>query len=178
MGSAEREAERLDAPIQKLDLELAVDDRPLLPDQLIGALFGHNAAALLIDVSAVRRTGRLPVEANDKARGVTAPCRSHDEVDISRMKSIVDLAVWLLQRDGLAAERPIACERPFFQSQARGVADEVLRLLRRAKIRLARFQVVPIRRCFNPSGVRGHYVATEGAGPCPGFDQHLLNVAL
>src|SRR5207247_642084 len=68
MGSAEREAERLDAWIEKLDFELAVDDRALLPDQLIGALFGHNAAALLIDVSAVRRTGRLPGEANDKSR--------------------------------------------------------------------------------------------------------------
>src|SRR5439155_16518413 len=130
MGSSEREAECLDAGIQKLDLELAVDDRRLLPDQLMAALFGHNAAALLIDVSAVHRTGRLPVEADDKSRRGTAPCRSHDEVDITRVKSIVDLAVRLLQRDGLAAERPIACERPFVQSQARCVADEVLRLRR------------------------------------------------
>ncbi len=146
MGSAEREAERLDAWILKLDLELAVDDRPLLPDQLIGALFGHNAAALLIDVSAVRRTGRLPVEANDESRGGPAPGRSHDEVDVTRVKSIVDLAVRLLRCDGLAAERPIACECPFVQSQARCVADEVLRL-GRAEISLARCQVVPIRRC-------------------------------
>ena len=52
-GSAERERESLHARTQKLDFELAIGDRVLLPDQLVHPLFGHRAVARFIDVNAV-----------------------------------------------------------------------------------------------------------------------------
>ena len=59
--SAEREGERLHASIEELDLELSIDDRLRLSDQLIQPLFDHRAVAAVVHVEAVSRTRRLPV---------------------------------------------------------------------------------------------------------------------
>ena len=55
--SAERERERLSARVEKLDLELAIHDRPWLSDQLMKSLFGEHAVAQLVDVDAVCSAG-------------------------------------------------------------------------------------------------------------------------
>src|SRR2546428_1901483 len=64
MGSAEREAERLDAEIQKLDLELAVDDRPLLPGS--GPTPGGCGRSL-------RRSAPSRARSNQQTRVVSRP---------------------------------------------------------------------------------------------------------
>ena len=55
---AEREREGLHAGIEKLDLEQPIGDRLGLPDQLIQALLGDRAVALVVDIDAVSRTWR------------------------------------------------------------------------------------------------------------------------
>jgi hypothetical protein len=61
---AESERKSLDARTQKLDLELVIDDRLLLPDQLVQPLLGHDALAFRINVNATagsqRRQQRRP----------------------------------------------------------------------------------------------------------------------
>ena len=70
-GSAERESKSLHARIEKLDLELAIGDRPGLSDQLIQPLFGHGAVAL-----ARRRRLRAPrlAAAHRSAHGIARTC--------------------------------------------------------------------------------------------------------
>ena len=63
-GSAKREAEELDARLQKLDLEDALGDRGRLADKLIEALFAHSAGAVGSDVRTERAGGRPAVEAH------------------------------------------------------------------------------------------------------------------
>src|SRR6266576_2116970 len=172
MGSAEREAERLDARIKKLDLELAVLDLRRLPDQLIRSLFGDDALALRVDISATPR--RLPVNPNTVAhRGPSpSPGRTHHEIDVASVEAIRDAPVRLLQDDRLATQGPVPRHRPFVQSQPRRVPYEVLALLR-AEIGLWRAEVVPVRCCLNTRGIDRHELTTEAAGT--GFPKHLLN---
>jgi hypothetical protein len=54
---AEREGVGFYAPIEKLNLKLAVDDRLGLPNQLTQPLIENRAVAALVDVNATRRTG-------------------------------------------------------------------------------------------------------------------------
>ena len=49
---AERERESLHARIEELDLEQPIDDGFRLPDELIEALLGNRAVALVIHVDA------------------------------------------------------------------------------------------------------------------------------
>ena len=66
LGSAEREGERLHASIEELDLELAIDDRLRLSDQLIQPLFDDRAVAALVHVDAVSGD---PAVARQSTRG-------------------------------------------------------------------------------------------------------------
>src|ERR1700686_5542962 len=65
-GSAERERESLQSRIEKLDFELPIGDRLLLPDQLVQPLFGHRAVALFVDVNAVSRAWLSSIDQNAK----------------------------------------------------------------------------------------------------------------
>src|SRR5262249_46958750 len=53
--STEREGERLDTSVHELDLELPVDDRRRLPEQLIETLLGRSAVAVRIDIGAAEQ---------------------------------------------------------------------------------------------------------------------------
>ena len=68
-ASAEREGERLHASIEELDLELSIDDRLRLADQLIQPLFDNGAVAALVHVETVSRTRRLPVDRHAEPYG-------------------------------------------------------------------------------------------------------------
>ena len=46
----------------KFSLELPIGDRILLPDQLVHALPGRRALALLVDVGSVSRARRLSID--------------------------------------------------------------------------------------------------------------------
>lgn len=61
-ASAEGEGERLDARVEKPDLEGAIHDRPGLPDELVEALPGHDVMPVDIDASAAALTGPLAVD--------------------------------------------------------------------------------------------------------------------
>ena len=60
--SAERERKRFNARAEKLDLEVSIDDWLGLTNQLVQALFGNDAVALLIDVYSMGRAGRLSID--------------------------------------------------------------------------------------------------------------------
>src|ERR687885_2485571 len=111
-ASAEGEREGLNARIEELDLEVAVGDGTRLADQLIQPLLGHRAAALGVDVAAVRLARRSPVEPHAKAHGGASRGRSQDEVQIARMKAIRDPAVGLVQHGWLLLHGPVTHQRP------------------------------------------------------------------
>ena len=90
VDSPERERERFDASIEKLDLELAVVNRPRLPNQLIQPLLGHPAITVVVDISAMCRARRLLIDEHAEAHGRSARCWSQDEVEITRVKSVRD----------------------------------------------------------------------------------------
>jgi hypothetical protein len=65
----ECERKSLHARTQKLDLELAIDDRLLLPDQLVQPLLGHDALAVGVDVSSMSPARRLPIDQRAELHG-------------------------------------------------------------------------------------------------------------
>jgi len=70
---SECERERFNSGIEKLDLELALVDRSRLPDQLIQALLGHAAMAVVVDVSAMGRAHRLAIDEHAETHGFAGP---------------------------------------------------------------------------------------------------------
>ena len=119
-GSAERESERFHARIEKLDFESPVSDGTGLPDQLIQPLLGDGAVALLVDIEAVSRAGRLRLDHDAKAHRRARRCRSHHEMNIARVETIRDASVRLVQRGVSALHRPVAGQRPLIEGQPRG----------------------------------------------------------
>ena len=97
----ERERKSLHARIEKLDLELAINDRLWLADQLIEPLFANRAVALGVNVNSVRRARRLSIDEHAKAHGSSSRCRSHDEMKIAGVKAVDDPPVGLVQHGGL-----------------------------------------------------------------------------
>ena len=61
-ASPERERECLDTGIKKFDLELPVNDRLRLPDQLMQPLLNHAAVSRRVHIDAVSLARRLTVE--------------------------------------------------------------------------------------------------------------------
>src|SRR5947208_1333286 len=70
--SAERERERLHTGIEELDLELAIGDRSRLSNQLIQALLGDRAVALVVYVSSMARARRPSIDQHSKRNGSSA----------------------------------------------------------------------------------------------------------
>ena len=66
LRSAESERKSFHAGIGKLDLELAINDRLRLPDQLIQPLFCDRTAALVVNVNSVSSPGRLSIDEHAK----------------------------------------------------------------------------------------------------------------
>src|SRR5947209_16976891 len=85
---AEREHKGLHACIKKLDLEVTISNVFRLPYQLIQSLVAYRAVALLVHVTAMSRAWHLPIEEHAKAHGRSPRCRSHDEIQIARVKAV------------------------------------------------------------------------------------------
>src|SRR5215470_11360393 len=66
---AERERKGLQTGIEKLDLELTINDWGWLPDQLIHSLLGSCATALLVHIYAVGVAWRLSIYEHTEAYG-------------------------------------------------------------------------------------------------------------
>ena len=92
LGSlAKREGESLHARIEELDLELSIDDRLWLPNQLIQPRIDHRAVAAVVHVEAVRRPGRLARQSTrGNAQALPWPRWSHDEMQVARVKAARD----------------------------------------------------------------------------------------
>jgi hypothetical protein len=106
--SAERECKGLQVRIEKLDLELSIGDGLRLPDQLVQALLRDCAVALLVDIASVDRTWRLSIDQHAKSHGDSWRFRTHDEMEIARVKTVRDTSIGLVQRGGFFLDRPIA----------------------------------------------------------------------
>src|SRR5215218_3612019 len=66
---AEGEGVRLDARVEEGDLEGPLGDRVGLADELVEPWFGKGAVALVVDVSAVGGSRRLPVDPHPEPDG-------------------------------------------------------------------------------------------------------------
>src|SRR5215217_3950441 len=79
-GSAERKRISLHPRIEKLDLELSINNGLRLSDQLIQPLFGNRAVALVVNVAPVSSARRPSIDEHAKSHGGSSRCRSHDEM--------------------------------------------------------------------------------------------------
>jgi hypothetical protein len=95
-GSAERECKGLHVRIEKLDLELSVGDGLRLPDQLVQALLRNYAVALLVDIASVGGTWRLSIDQHAKSHRGSWRFRTHDEMEIARMKTVCEASIGLV----------------------------------------------------------------------------------
>src|SRR5215475_14137648 len=106
--STEREGKSFHAWSEKLDFELSIRDGLRLSDQLIETLFGHCAVALLVEISAVRRTRRPSINADAVSHGRSRRGRAHHEMKIAGVKTICDRSVGFVQRGGASLHSPVA----------------------------------------------------------------------
>jgi|SRR6185369_8810969 hypothetical protein len=96
--SPERECKSLHARIEKLDLELPINDGLRLPDQLIRSLLGNRALAQGIDVDSVSGAWRFSIDEHAKAHGSAWRRRPHDYIYIAGVKAVRDSPVGLVER--------------------------------------------------------------------------------
>src|SRR5262245_2194168 len=161
----EREGERLHAGVEELDLELAIDDRFGLSDQLMQARLADDAIAGGIHVETSRGSRRLAVNRHAETNRGPLQWRTHDEMQVAGMKAIRDPSAWVAKNGRLPAHRPIANERPLIERQTRrgSVAPPAIELAaagRRevlgavvADVVLRRLQALPIGRRFDAAAL-------------------------
>src|SRR5215211_4866612 len=106
--SAEGEAISLHARIEKLDLELPINDGLGLSDQLIHSLFGNRAVALLINIDSVSTIRRLSIDEHAKWHRQTSLGRSHHEVHVARMEPDRNPSGRLVEHCGVLSKPPDA----------------------------------------------------------------------
>ncbi len=116
-GLAEREHEGLDARVGKDDLERPVGDRSALADQLVEPLLSDRPVALLVDVEAVRLSGRLAVDEHAERHRAASRARAHDEVDVASVEAERDPSVRAVEDTGTTCECPLAGERPLVEPE-------------------------------------------------------------
>src|SRR3712207_3202158 len=92
-GLAEREAVDLRARVAELDLEPAGGDGSCLADQLVRALLADDPAAIGVHVDPVGAVRRPAIEEDPERDRSSSGCRSHDEVEVARVKLEGDAAI-------------------------------------------------------------------------------------
>src|SRR6185437_10885739 len=116
---AEREGEGLHAGIEEFDLEGAVLDGSLLPDQLIQPMEGDGAHALGIGVGAVIGARGGAVNGDLEANGL-AIRRTQHQMKIAGVEAVNDGAVRLFEHRHLRAHFPSAGQAPLIVGGANG----------------------------------------------------------
>src|SRR5918999_5601009 len=124
-ASAEGKAIRLDAGFEELDLADALGDRALLPNQLVEALLVHCTASRIVDVHAMRGTGRLAVEAHAHLHRAPAHGRPHHEVHVPGMEPNGDAPVGVIQHRGMLGDRPVPDRHPLVEPEPQGLRIRV-----------------------------------------------------
>ena len=121
--SAEGEGVSLDAGIEEADLEGVVGDRAALADELVEPLSRHQALAFGVDISAVAVAGRSAVDGDAEAHGL-AVCRgSEDQMQVAGVEPVDDAPALRVENGMLAADRPVARQRPFVDPRRRRFID-------------------------------------------------------
>ena len=103
-----------------MDLECAIDDWFRLSDQLVQPLFDDRAVAALVNVQAVGRAWRLPVDRHAKTYRGFLSQRTHDEMKVARVKAVHDPPIRIAKDGGLPPHRPFASQGPLIERQTRG----------------------------------------------------------
>jgi hypothetical protein len=80
LGSAEGERKSFRSRIEKLDLEISINDGLWLPNQLIHPRSGNRAVALVVYVNAMSSARRLSIYERAKSHGSSGRRRSHDRL--------------------------------------------------------------------------------------------------
>jgi hypothetical protein len=93
--------------MEKLDLELSINNGLPLSDQLIQPGFRNHAVALLVDVNSVSITGPLSIEEHTESHRTSAR-RCQDEVQIARMEPDRNPSGRLVEHCRMLSKRPDA----------------------------------------------------------------------
>lgn len=134
---AKRKVESLYCRVEELDFELAIGSQFGLPDELVEPLFNDSAIALAVDVYAMCGGRRLTIEEHAIANGRSSHGRTHDEIEIPRMKPVCNSSARLVQPNGLFPNSPASGKRPGVAAQScRAFVSVALvpRSMRRSKI--------------------------------------------
>src|SRR5206468_9793945 len=118
-ASSERKHVSLDAGIEKLDLEQPIHNGLGLSDELVEPLLRHRAVALFVHVPAASIARRLTVNEHAESYRRSSGERSHDQMQIARVKPIDDASVRFIEGYEAGGYRPIATERPLIEPQRR-----------------------------------------------------------
>ena len=94
--SAKGEGVGFGAGIEKVDLERAIGDRPVLPDKLIELLSVHDTLAVGIDVGAMAVARWLAIDRDTEPDGL-AVCRAEHEVEIAGVEPVDNAAVFAVE---------------------------------------------------------------------------------
>src|SRR5262249_50216719 len=106
-SSAERERKSPHARIEKLGLELFINDGLGLPDQLIGPLISNRAVALLIHIATVSSGRGFSLGEHAEPNGGSSGYGRHNQMKIPGVKAVADPAVGLVQHRGPFLQGPI-----------------------------------------------------------------------
>src|SRR3954451_3018460 len=118
-GLPEGEGVGLGAGVGELDLEGALGDGSVLPDELVQPLLGKRAGAVLVHVGSVIRAGRLPVEEHPEVGWRSGHGWSHDQVEVAGLEPVGDLPAGRTEPDDLVLHRPVTSQGPVIELQLR-----------------------------------------------------------
>jgi hypothetical protein len=102
--------------VEKLDFEFSIGDRSRLSNQLIQAWLRNRAETLFVDITSMAHTRRLSIDRHLEDYTSSARGRSHDEVEIARMKPVCDSPAGGVQHGILCVHRPFTGKRPLIKT--------------------------------------------------------------
>jgi len=113
-----RERKGLNAGIEEVNLESAVFDLTLLPDELIETWLPDLAVAIGGGITSAIRSGRGAVQFHPEANGFTILCRTYYHVQVASMEPEHDFARGYLKHSALGAHVPRSTQSPLIQSRS------------------------------------------------------------
>lgn len=106
--------------MEKLDLELSINDGLPLPDQLIHPWLDDHPVTLVIYVDSMGGPRWLSTNKHAISHGSSWHCRSHHQMKIASMKLVDDSSTGVVQGDGFSSYCPITRQAPMIEFQLRG----------------------------------------------------------
>jgi hypothetical protein len=104
--------------IEEPNFERVVGHRAVgLSDKLVEALTGYDALPSWIDIRAVAISRRSAINCDAKSNLAAFGRRAEYKMQVTRVKTIDDAAILLIQRRFLAADRPVTGQAPVIQAR-------------------------------------------------------------